>query len=153
MKITNLNFLALMVFSILVLGGCKEEITPDSDYATLKKKPYSSMSTSEKLTLQQGLSRRLKSDPDFIAANKIMNDQSIALRKAVFERKSKGLKRPVIDKKLSKNEQLKLQGIKDPIAFRKNNILMMIKMAAVLKKYPEFKQLNKETKKEILSQD
>ena len=110
----------------------------------------SSMSSADKLTLKNGLIQRLKSDPDFIAANELMDAQGSAIKDAVAERRSKGLARAEVNTNLSKTEQLAQRGIADPSSYQKNQTLMLLKMVAVIKKYPEFKKLDKVERREIL---
>jgi hypothetical protein len=138
--------------ALAILYGCKNNVDVEQKYDDLKKIPYTTMSSEQKLEFETGAVEKLKTDPDFIAFNKLINEQGTSIFNANKNLRSNGIKQPSKNNNLSALENTKAQGIENPKTYLENKTKLIVKMLFIAKKYPELAKLDRETRKKIFKQ-
>jgi len=132
-----------------VASSCRKN--EETNNESLKTKTYSSLSEKEQLTLNSGLVKRLKEDPDF--KNYDRSFEGVMVAYGTRDR-SKVKKLPP-NKPKQANQRLayyKESGFQNPVELMRNEVNLITSVARVFKKFPELKEMDRNNRKLVIKE-
>lgn len=144
----------LSIFVAVMTASCSNNQHSGPVYNNLKTKPYAEMSSSERLTFTNGLSKKLGEDPHFEKMNEMyQNTANMWLSRD----KSKDTHPPRRKAKTLQAQQewidyYRKRGVEDPALFLKRQKQFVALYARVRKKFPELSNLDAAARNRVLKE-